>query len=585
MRHEKGFSLIEIIVALAIMAVLAAAIVPVMFNQLDQSRYTRMNQDLKAIYDGTMGVPTEGYFAYVGDMGKLPDSVSQLLAKGTQGIGWKGPYISMGATVNATDVYGRPYVIDTLPIRVRGFGKDGINNGGSGDDIFYPLNALNTFKGQLEVQVYVNGRLITNATGEQISAILSYQDNGVPDIMIMLFNTVSMNFYLSSPVHQGIHDISVTANKAVLDPATSAVEKVTILPGSTTKIQMSLVDRDYMTRTDTDLNGNGIPDRLEDMDGDGIPNSMDPDIDGDGTPNAIDPDSLNPLVSGSHGAVAPMVNNLTPSYGHQGDTNLQLTIDGSYFDNGATVTFSSSGITVLTVPATWVGSTQLKVNVNISGTATTGFRNVTVSNPSGLGGIGNNLFEVLTASGSPSPSISQVVPSSANQGDSGLLVSIQGQNFVSGATITFSNSGISIASGPTFINSNQVQVLINVSTGAMIGTGTVKLTNPDTKFDQTNFSVVGVFPYIAQINPPQAQRFHPKCFSYFNRKRFSCRGRGNFWRSYSSLLSITSYTRDSSTQMHFLANCGHTAQDREVLVIVTNPGESADTTTFLVTRK
>ena len=39
MKEKKGFSLIEIIVAIAIIAVLAGAIVPVMFNRLDQARY------------------------------------------------------------------------------------------------------------------------------------------------------------------------------------------------------------------------------------------------------------------------------------------------------------------------------------------------------------------------------------------------------------------------------------------------------------------------------------------------------------------------------------------------------------------
>ena len=76
---SAGFSLIEVIVAVTIMAVLSAAIVPVMFNKIDQARYERTYEDLQAIYEATMGKQEEGYFGYVGDMGKLPDSVGALI--------------------------------------------------------------------------------------------------------------------------------------------------------------------------------------------------------------------------------------------------------------------------------------------------------------------------------------------------------------------------------------------------------------------------------------------------------------------------------------------------------------------------
>ena len=78
MNNRRGFSLIEVIVAVAIMAVLAGAIAPVVINQIQQARLKRIASDLQAIYEGAMGKPQENYFGFVGDVGALPDSVGQL---------------------------------------------------------------------------------------------------------------------------------------------------------------------------------------------------------------------------------------------------------------------------------------------------------------------------------------------------------------------------------------------------------------------------------------------------------------------------------------------------------------------------
>jgi len=580
MKSTRGFSLIEVIVAVAIIAILAGATVPVVINRLEQARYQRIQQDLQTIYEATMGVREENYFGYVGDVGRLPDSIPELLDGTGQGSTWNGPYLAVASGFRTEDVYGNPYVIDSIPIRVRSYGKDGTDNAGGGDDLYYPEQALNTYKGQLEVQVYINGRLITDAATEQVSASLEYANNGNPATMNMVFNTTTMSFTLPDSVHQGLHQLTVTAAKATLDPATQTTETVTILPGATTSYQVSMEDADYMTRTDTDLNGNGIPDRLEDMDGDGVPDSMDPDIDGDGTPNSIDPDSLDPTVSGGGGTgLAPMVNNVTPSYGNQGDTNLTLTIDGNYFENGSLVNFSGTGITVLTVPATYNGATQLVVDINIDADASTGFRDVSVTNPSsGLAGTGSNLFEVLAAGGSPTPSISSVVPNSADQGDTGLPVTIQGQNFQSGIVASFSNPDITITNS-IYVNDTQLDLTINVAENASTGAGTVRVTNPDGKFDEATFTVNALKPNIAQINPNSADTGTNNLWITVTGSDFLS---GINASSSGSPLSIDLVNWISSTQVNVRVDAGFTFFTVTRYLILTNPGGLADSAAFQI---
>jgi len=574
----SGFSLIEVIVAIAIIAILAGAAVPVLFHQLDEKRVERVQGDLQAIYEASIGVATENYFGFVGDVGRLPDSVPQLIVGTGQGSLWGGPYLSLAGGVIAKDVYGQNYVIDSLPIRVRSFGPDRANNSGTGDDMYYPENALTSYKGQLEVQVYINGRLISDATSDQVSAALAYSNNGSPASVNLTFDSGNQKFVLPSAVHQGKHVLTVVSAKATLDPATTHKEVVTILPGATAQTQVAFEDADYMTRTDSDLNGNGIPDRLEDMDGDGVPNNMDPDIDGDGTPNAIDPDSLDPTISGGGGGAAPMVNNVTPSYGTQGDSGLLITIDGSYFQSGATVAFSGTGVTVLTVPATFVGATQLTVSINVGAAAATGFRNVTVTNPDMLAGTGNNKFEVLASGGSPSPSISSVVPAQGNQGATGLVITLQGQNFISGAVVTFSNANITVTN-TQFVNSSQVDVTINIAAGASTGAGTVRLTNPDAKFAESTFTVSALKPNIAQINPTSGA-------TGTNNLNITVTGSdflsGVQASSSGSPLNVTLTTYNSSTQVTVRVNLAFTLTGQQRYLILTNPGGLADSASFTI---
>jgi prepilin-type N-terminal cleavage/methylation domain-containing protein len=582
MKTQKGFSLLEVIVAVGIMAILAAAIAPVMFNKLDEARYQKVAGDLQAIYEGSMGIPSEDYFGFVGDMGRLPDSTAELISGTGLGSQWSGPYVSMGGSMTLRDVFGSDYVFDQSPIRVRSFGPNKVDDSGSGDDLVYPENALTSFEGQLEAQVYINGSLITDDAAENVTANLSYSDNGTlqsPGLALSFDGNIFA--FEADSIHQGSHVLTVVASKSVLggqDPTTTQKEQVIILPGATTKIDVAFSDADYMTRLDTDLDGNGVPDRLEDTDGDGVPDSMDNDIDGDGVPNAIDSDPYDPTVGdgGGGGGVAPIVNSVTPSYGHQGDTNLTLTIDGAYFQDSATVTFSLTGITVLTVPATFNSSSQLVVNVNIGASASTETRDVTVDNPGGLGGTGVNKFDVLEVGMDPAPIINQVIPDSAQQGVTGRPISIQGQNFQEGAIVYFTNTGISIVPGSgQYINSNELQCSIDVSGGASVGTDIVRVTNPDEQLAEKPFKVVAVIPNISQINPNNGDEKE-------NNFRIDITG-SNFLSGIqvsADDMTIDWVTWVSSSLVEIQVDLGASWFGIDTQIILTNPGGGSDQATF-----
>ncbi|MFQ5709503.1 MAG: T9SS type A sorting domain-containing protein, partial [bacterium] len=100
------------------------------------------------------------------------------------------------------------------------------------------------------------------------------------------------------------------------------------------------------------------------------------------------------------GAIQPTVVSVAPNIAVQGATNLELSINGSNFVNGATVTFSGTGITVKTV--NFISASEIKAVIDIAETAQAGRRDVIVNNPGGLSGTGTSMFEIRESLGTVS---------------------------------------------------------------------------------------------------------------------------------------------------------------------------------------
>jgi hypothetical protein len=90
---------------------------------------------------------------------------------------------------------------------------------------------------------------------------------------------------------------------------------------------------------------------------------------------------------------APTVTSLSPNALKHGLSNQTVTVTGTGFVSGATVTFSGGGITVNSV--TYTSPTTLKLVISLSGSTATGARNVTVMNPDAGWFTLNNGFTVL----------------------------------------------------------------------------------------------------------------------------------------------------------------------------------------------
>jgi prepilin-type N-terminal cleavage/methylation domain-containing protein len=207
-RRQSGFTLIELVVVLTVIGILAAAVAPSVMQRMVEERVQGTRDEAEAIVDAMVGDSSANRFGFVGDIGRLPTSLNELVTIGSLpayttstfrsvGMGWRGPYINEGASSSdfLTDAFGRAYTLTAGQIRSRGV--DGILN--NADDIVYPPSAPE-FTGDVTVTVKTTqgNKTIVDPNGYRVELYYSnagsqasLSDNNDP----FSFTNVPMGFH------------------------------------------------------------------------------------------------------------------------------------------------------------------------------------------------------------------------------------------------------------------------------------------------------------------------------------------------------------------------------------------------------
>jgi prepilin-type N-terminal cleavage/methylation domain-containing protein len=239
---RRGFTLLELVVVIAVIGILVAAVTPSVVQRIMDGRIDETRAEAQSLYEGMVGKPSDGRFGFVGDLGRLPSSFSELAQQGglpayttntTRGVGmgWRGPYVNIGTTANdyLTDAFGRAYTGASTG-QVRSAGPDGI--AGNADDIVYPP-AAPTIAGTVTatVKTISGGKTLVDPAGYRVD--LLYANGGVET---SLADGVSPFSFSNVPM--GVHAIRVV--KTVNPQAGSIVAQDTIVvrPSSTTAAEL-----------------------------------------------------------------------------------------------------------------------------------------------------------------------------------------------------------------------------------------------------------------------------------------------------------------------------------------------------------
>lgn len=98
-RAQGGFTLIELVVVIVILAILAAVIVPRFFGRTEDAKISNAITTIKTL--------DESISMYNADTGNFPQSLDALITN-PQIKGWNGPYLKNQASV-PPDPWGHPY--------------------------------------------------------------------------------------------------------------------------------------------------------------------------------------------------------------------------------------------------------------------------------------------------------------------------------------------------------------------------------------------------------------------------------------------------------------------------------------------
>lgn len=190
-RHEQGFTLIEIVISLGVAAALAALLGVAVSRTLQSVKETQTQQQVQQTFNAIVGSnPAQGNFGFLGDMGRLPATLTELVTQGAQvayhttgnvgnvGTGWRGPYLTAPYATSDifNDSWGQPLTYTNTGSsagQIVSGGADGVV--GNTDDIIFPVQLPVKTTGTLVVTVVVN--TIAQPTGLSVSVYSTSNGN------------------------------------------------------------------------------------------------------------------------------------------------------------------------------------------------------------------------------------------------------------------------------------------------------------------------------------------------------------------------------------------------------------------------
>ena len=340
--------------------------------------------------------------------------------------------------------------------------------------------------------IQVNGasRSTTFVSGTQLTTTLPATDTASPAALSITVNTPGSG--TSSPI-----TFTVTSQVPVLSSispssATAGGTTFTMSASGSNFVNGSVIQVNGSNRTTTFVSGTQLTAS--------IPSG---DIASTGTLNirVINPGGL------TSGTLPFAVNNpvpslasISPSTVSPGSAGFTLTLTGTNFISGSVVQVNGTSRTT-----TFVSGTQLTAAIAASDVASAGSVSITVLNPTPGGGTSSALTLTIA---NPVPSLGNISPASATAGSSGLTLTVNGGNFVTGSVVRVNGANRST----TFVSAAQLTAVIpasDLSAGALLSITVFSPTPGGGTSAAVTFTVNNPLPSISSISPATALALGP----------------------------------------------------------------------------
>ena len=248
----------------------------------------------------------------------------------------------------------------------------------------------------------------------------------------------------------------------------------------------------------------------------------------------------------------PVITSLSPSTANVGGPAFSLTVSGTGFLSGATVMWNATALNT-----SFISATQVSAAVTADLIAQAGVIQITVTNP---GSLPSNALPFTV--GIPTPTLTSLTPNMVPAGTPGLLLTVSGTNFLSGATVSFNTTPLST----TVVSTTQVTA--NIPANLIAQAGTAQITAANTGGAASNALTLTIVPgpMITSIAPATVPPGGPA---------FTLTVNGSNFVSASTVSLGTSQlvtTFVSSTQLTAAVPANLVQSPVTLPVVVTNPG-------------
>ncbi|MCC3152020.1 DUF4394 domain-containing protein [Hymenobacter sp. BT770] len=168
---------------------------------------------------------------------------------------------------------------------------------------------------------------------------------------------------------------------------------------------------------------------------------------------------------------APTITSLSPNSATAGDPGFTLTVNGTGFISGSSVSFNGVARTT-----TFVSATQVTAAIPASDIATPGTYGVTVANAAPGGGTSAPATFTVNAPvvNNPAPTITSLSPAAVTAGTAAQTLTVNGTNFLASSVVNFNGA----ARTTTFVSATQLTIALSAADQATPGAYPVTVTNP-----------------------------------------------------------------------------------------------------------